>query len=173
MVVINGAKISGISDEVPTHPSLFEALNLSEDIDDIRLDITDLEALSLQLNQIKPDIIFHLAAQPIVKEGLDNPRRTFLSNSIGTMNVLEAVRIGFKPQAMVMITSDKAYRNNEWEWGYRESDELGGDDPYSASKGCAELIIRSYIKSFFSGDTNTNIASARAGNVIGGGDWSG
>ena len=110
-----GAKISGISDEVPTHPSLFEALNLSEDIDDIRLDITDLEALSLQLNQIKPDIIFHLAAQPIVKEGLDNPRRTFLSNSIGTMNVLEAVRIGFKPQAMVMITSDKAYRNNEWE----------------------------------------------------------
>jgi CDP-glucose 4,6-dehydratase len=167
-----GAKVTGISNEVPTTPSLYEALDLKADIEDIRLDITDFDALSVELNRIEPDIVFHLAAQPIVKEGLRNPSRTFLSNSIGTMHLLESVRVGFKPKAMVMITSDKAYRNNEWEWGYRESDELGGDDPYSASKGCAELIIRSYVTSFFSGETHPNIASARAGNVIGGGDWS-
>jgi len=168
-----GASVAGISDKIPTSPSLFEALNLTHYIEDIRLDMTDFDALTSAVNRIEPDIIFHLAAQPIVKESLKNPTRTFLSNTIGTMNILESVRTGFKPQAMVMITSDKAYRNNEWEWGYRESDELGGNDPYSASKGCAELIIRSYVTSFFKGTHEyPAIASARAGNVIGGGDWS-
>ncbi len=167
-----GANVWGISKDIPTNPSLFEALGLNEKVHDIRGNVKDAEFISKQINDIEPDIIFHLAAQPIVKEGILNPADTFLSNSIGTMNVLEAVRTGFKPRAIVLITSDKAYRNNEWQWGYRESDELGGDDPYSASKGCAELIIRSYIKSFFSDGIQPNIASARAGNVIGGGDWS-
>ncbi|MGC6367723.1 MAG: CDP-glucose 4,6-dehydratase [Candidatus Marinamargulisbacteria bacterium] len=167
-----GANVTGISKDVPTSPSLFDALSLSKNINDIRGNIKDLHFLSKAINEVKPDVIFHLAAQPIVKEGIQNPVETFLSNSIGTMNLLESIRLGHRPNAVVLITSDKAYRNNEWDWGYRESDELGGDDPYSASKGCAELIIRSYINSYFNNGDQTRFASARAGNVIGGGDWS-
>jgi CDP-glucose 4,6-dehydratase len=167
-----GAIVTGVSKDIPTSPSLFEALTLSKKMNDIRGNIKDLQFLLNTINEVKPDIIFHLAAQPIVKEGIQNPVETFLSNSIGTMNLLESIRLGHRPSAVVLITSDKAYRNNEWDWGYRESDELGGDDPYSASKGCAELIIRSYINSYFSNGDQTRVATARAGNVIGGGDWS-
>ncbi|MBT5953195.1 CDP-glucose 4,6-dehydratase [bacterium] len=168
-----GAKVTGLSDKVPTNPSLFDVLNLKDSISDIRIDITNYSSVLDEINKAAPDIVFHLAAQSIVNIGFSDPLGTFMSNAVGTMNVLEAIRVGDKPKAVVLITSDKAYKNKEWVWGYRESDELGGDDPYSASKGCAELIIQSYVKSFFKDKKGLpNIASARAGNVIGGGDWS-
>lgn len=167
-----GANIVGLADCVPTEPSHFAVCNLEKTITQYWVDIRDLETLSHVLRQEKPDFIFHLAAQALVQMSYDNPIQTLGVNSVGTMNILEALRCLDKHVAVVMVTSDKVYRNMEWKWGYRESDQLGGKDPYSASKGMAELVIDTYVESFFKDDhSNVSIGIARAGNVIGGGDW--
>ncbi len=134
-------------------------------------DIRDSESLIKYFSFIQPGIAFHLAAQPIVLESYENPHYTFETNVMGTVNFFEAVRQTKSVKAAVNITSDKCYQNNEWVWGYRESDPMGGKDPYSASKGCSELVTSAYLNSFFFKDSHCAIASARAGNVIGGGDW--
>jgi CDP-glucose 4,6-dehydratase len=169
---ILGANVTGISNNIPTNPSHYEAANIYDGIDDKRIDICDLESLKMIITNFQPEYVFHLAAQPLVRESYENPIQTYRSNVIGTLNMLEALRELKSKCAAVFITSDKCYDNVEWEWGYRENDTLGGPDPYSASKGAAEIIIKSHIKSFFSSDSSfVRIASARAGNVIGGGDW--
>ena len=167
-----GAEVTGYSIDVPSEPSLFEDLRLSEKITDIRGDVRDLNNLKNALADQNPDLIFHLAAQPIVRRSYDDPVETFTTNAIGSMNILEAVRESDSVKSMVMITSDKAYRNVEWIWGYKEDDLLGGEDPYSSSKGCAELIFYSYVNSYFKNNEKlSKLTTARAGNVIGGGDW--
>ncbi len=166
------ARICGVSKDIPTKPSLFEALSLKKNIIDKRLDIRDLAKLKKTINNFKPDFLFHLAAQPLVKKSYDDPVNTFTSNAIGTCNVLESVKFLKKRCNVVIITSDKSYKNLEILRGYRETDLLGGFDPYSASKGCAEFIIQSYVKSFYKNKKNLRLGVARAGNVIGGGDWS-
>ena len=164
-----GATVYGFSFDIPTQPSNFEVLGLRERISDIHGDIRDRKQLLNIMQDIKPEIVFHLAAQALVRKSYENAVETFETNALGTLNVLESIRTCTSVQAGVIITSDKCYRNVEWPWGYRETDTLGGEDPYSMSKGCAELIIYSYIQSFL--HNNPRIASARAGNVIGGGDW--
>ena len=167
-----GAEVSGIALNPPSHPSHFEAVNLAGQIDDHRLDIRDREILIKCVQQIKPDFVFHLAAQALVRPSYESPLDTLETNTMGSANLLEALRKLHKRVVAVMITSDKAYDNVEWVWGYRETDRLGGKDPYSASKGMAELVIRSYVNSFFNGqDSNVTVGITRAGNVIGGGDW--
>lgn len=166
-----GAKVSGISLGVPTEPSHFEAGGLAERVDDRRLDIRDGGALKALVKDIQPDFVFHLAAQALVRRSYADPADTWQTNTIGTLNVLEALRCLNNPCVAVLITSDKCYDNVEWVWGYRETDALGGPDPYSASKGAAELAIRSYVRSFFPADGMVRIGVGRAGNVIGGGDW--
>ncbi len=134
-------------------------------------DIRDLTAFTAYVKQVNPDIIFHLAAQPLVIESYHNPHYNFETNVMGTVNFFEAVRQCPSIKVAINVTTDKCYQNNEWLWGYRENEAMGGDDPYSASKGCSELITQSYTKSFFTKNSHTAVASARAGNVIGGGDW--
>jgi len=166
-----GAKVVGVALEPPSKPSHFEVLGLSETLEDNRLDIHNGEAIKQIVLQTEPDFVFHLAAQSLVRQSYDDPVATYQTNTIGTLNLLEALRPLKKKCTTVFITSDKCYKNVEWVWGYRETDALGGADPYSASKGAAELVIRSYVESFFPKDGNVRIAVARAGNVIGGGDW--
>ncbi len=167
-----GANVYGISNNIPTEPSHFKDAEISELIEDLRLDILKINELENAINNISPDFIFHLAAQPIVKESYVNPLKTWHSNTIGTLNILDILRKLKKSCIVVFITSDKAYDNQEWSWGYRENDRLGGADPYSASKGAAELAISSYFRSYFNdNDSPIRLASARAGNVVGGGDW--
>ena len=168
-----GAKVVGYSLEAPTNPNHFELLNL--DITSIKGNIKDLEHLNTVFQTYKPDIVFHLAAQALVKYSYENPIETYETNVIGTLKVFEASRIN-NVKAIVNITSDKAYENKEWVWGYRENDPMGGYDPYSSSKGCADILATSYRNSFFNikdykKTHNTLIATCRAGNVIGGGDW--
>lgn len=134
-------------------------------------DVRDKENLMAYFNEVQPDIAFHLAAQPLVIESYNNPHYNFETNLMGTVNFFEAVRHTASVKVAINVTTDKCYQNNEWIWGYRENDAMGGDDPYSASKGCSELITNSYIKSFFSKPGTAHVASGRAGNVIGGGDW--
>ncbi len=165
-----GAKVVGYSNEVPTNPSIFEAANLKEKIHYIEADINDFQTLNSSIIEAKPDVVFHLAAQPLVRLSYKTPIETYETNVIGTIKVLEAIRSVQTVRSAVMITTDKCYENREWEFGYREIDPMGGYDPYSSSKGAAELAISSYRKSFFQ-DSDTKISSARAGNVIGGGDW--
>lgn len=167
------AHVTGYSLNVPTHPSHFEELGLKERMQHREGDIRNLSSLKEAMQDCKPDIVFHLAAQAIVSESYKDPVKTFETNAIGTANILEAVRSCPSVRAVVMITSDKCYENVEWAFGYRENDRLGGKDPYSASKACAENIIYAYWNSFFSKDQKKTLAlsSARAGNVIGGGDW--
>ena len=165
-----GANILGISKGYSTNPSHFKDLNINSSIKHRKLDITNLNKLKKIFIKYQPDYVFHLAAQAIVSKSYDDPIATFNVNTIGTLNVLECLRNVKKCKA-VIITSDKSYKNLEIDRGYFETDILGGDDPYSGSKGAAELIINSYIKSFFK-DKKVNLAIARAGNVIGGGDWS-
>ena len=167
-----GAQVIGYSLDPIQEPSHFELLGLADEMIDIRGDIRDLDHFEKVVNEHKPQVIFHLAAQPIVSIGYDDPKLTFETNMNGMLTVLEAGRKAEFIETMVLITSDKAYRNVEWEWGYRENDELGGYDPYSASKGAAELVFRSYAKSYYMSEKLANIATTRAGNVIGGGDWS-
>jgi len=167
-----GASVTGIALDPPTKPNHFESGQLTDGIRDHRFDIRNLDAVEQAILEAKPDFVFHLAAQPIVGDSYDDPIKTWSTNVMGTINVLEALRKINHGCSAVIITSDKCYDNVEWEWGYRENDSLGGPDPYSASKGAAEIAIRSYVRSYFSGtDNRVRIASARAGNVIGGGDW--
>lgn len=170
-LVQKGAKLYGISKDIPTKPSLFETLGLEKEMEHILIDIRDLTSLKSEILRIEPDFIFHMAAQPIVSLSYQNPLETLTTNVIGTANVLEAVR-GLQNKCVVIcITSDKCYENVEWVWGYKETDMLGGKDVYSGSKGAAEIIIHSYYHSFIKKMPNIKMASVRAGNVIGGGDW--
>ena len=165
-----GAEVAGIADTVPTEPANFSVMGLDKHIRDLRADVRDRAAVGKHVCEFAPDVVFHLAAQALVRKSYDDPALTFETNMLGTMNVLEAVRVTPSVRACVCITSDKAYRNDEWVWGYREQDALGGHDPYSASKSCAEIIAHSYFTSFFQND-GPACATTRAGNVIGGGDW--
>lgn len=166
-----GARVVGVSLDPPSDPSHFVAAKLANGISDHRVDVTNQDQLEKVILSAQPDFVFHLAAQAIVRKSYDNPLRTWQTNVFGTLNVLEALRKLDKVCAAVIITSDKCYDNLEWVWGYRENDAMGGSDPYSASKAAAELAISSYIKSCLAESSPVRIASARAGNVIGGGDW--
>ena len=166
-----GANVIGLSDRIPTKPSHYLMIKSCFSHDG-RIDIKDKEALYNIINENKPDFVFHLAAQPIVLESYQDPLNTFHTNTLGTANILDALRRSNHKCIAVMITSDKCYDNVEWSYGYRETDSLGGKDPYSGSKGAAELVIRSYVQSFFKNtESNVRLAVGRAGNVIGGGDW--
>ena len=167
-----GAEVVGIALDPATEPSHFSSIHLSSRMKDLRIDIRDRASVEDAIVSVQPDFVFHLAAQALVRRSYDEPIESWQINVLGTLHVLEALRKLDKPCAAVIVTSDKCYDNTEWVWGYRETDAMGGPDPYSASKGAAELAIRSYIKSYFSKKTSkVRIASARAGNVIGGGDW--
>lgn len=167
-----GAEICGISNGVPTSPSLFEEADLGSLIEHHVVDVRDLGAVDKVLTDFKPDFLFHLAAQPIVSKSYMDPIETLTTNVVGTANLLECARKFTWPCSVIIITSDKAYDNVEWEWGYREIDPLGGKDVYSGSKGAAELVVKCYYHSFFAAKKpGLRLASARAGNVIGGGDW--
>lgn len=166
-----GAKVIGYSAYLPSEPCNFEVCNIPEHVRHIEGDVRDMEKLKAVFSEHSPDMVFHLAAQPIVRESYSNPKLTFDTNVGGTVNILECIRTSPGVKAAVIITSDKCYKNMEWVWGYRENDVLGGDDPYSASKTCAEIACRSYIESFFRNEKTAHIATTRAGNVIGGGDW--
>ena len=163
-----GAHITGFSDKVPTRPAHFPLLSL--EINDLRGDIRDKDAISAAIQETNPDIIFHLAAQPLVRLSYQEPIETFETNVLGTIHVMEAARKAGNCGVFVNITSDKCYENREWEHPYKETDHMGGYDPYSASKGCAELITSSWRRSFMEKEGKL-LASTRAGNVIGGGDW--
>lgn len=167
-----GADVIGISWDIPSEPSHFIEAGLSQQIKDHRFDIRESKKIVEFFDREQPDFVFHLAAQPLVRLSYAEPLLTYSSNVMGTANVLEGLRELKKECIAVLITSDKCYDNVEWVWGYKETDALGGPDPYSASKGAAELVIKSYIKSFFkSGESPVRIGIGRAGNVIGGGDW--
>jgi CDP-glucose 4,6-dehydratase len=165
-----GAEVAGFSIDVPTNPSVFGLLALGERISHHQGDVRDRHRLAQVLDEFKPEMVFHLAAQALVRRSYADPVLTFETNVLGMLNVLEAVRARPSIQVAVLITSDKAYRNVEWTWGYREIDELGGHDPYSGSKSCADILAQSYYHSFLR-HMATRVAIARAGNVIGGGDW--
>lgn len=166
-----GADVIGYSIDIPSRPSNFEVLNLEKRLHHIRGDINDIEQLNRVFEEFSPDIVFHLAAQSITRLSYDIPHETFWANLGGTVNILECIRMSKSVKAAVIVTSDKCYQNLEWMRGYREDDRLGGDDPYSASKGCAEIACHSYIKSFYSGEDSPRVSTSRPGNAIGGGDW--
>ena len=171
-----GARVVGYSLAPPTTPSLFDSCGLARALQDMRADIRDTEKLTAVILEFRPDLIFHLAAAPLVLESYENPLETFDVNVMGTLSLLEAVRRSRRTCAIVVVSTDKCYVNREWEYGYRENDPLGGHDPYSASKAAMEIAISSFRTSFFvhasaTGDGRVLVASARAGNVLGGGDW--
>lgn len=166
-----GANVVGVGLEPAQENALFYDASLGEICQDIRLDVRDHESLLSLVRVVQPDFVFHLAAQAIVSESYVDPRRTWETNVLGTLNLLESLRFLEKQCSVVLVTSDKAYENKEWVWGYRETDALGGKDPYSSSKAAAEILIKSYVASYFDGG-QVKIATGRAGNVIGGGDWS-
>lgn len=167
-----GAEVHGYSLDVPTTPAMFEQLEIADHVGHNIGDVRDIEALESLFNRIRPDFVFHLAAQAIVSTSYTDPLKTISTNIQGTANVLDILRRSAHRCVGVIITSDKCYQNVEWLWGYKETDRLGGKDIYSGSKGAAEIIFQSYYHSFFTGLGESNpIASARAGNVIGGGDW--
>ncbi len=166
-----GAEVKGFSLEPPTQPSLFEVAKLKDVINSEFGDIRNAEILAKIMSDFNPDIVIHMAAQSLVRLSYIDPITTYSTNVMGTLNLLEAARKCSKLRAIVNITTDKCYENREWEWGYREHEPMGGHDPYSNSKGCAELITSAYQKSFFNHSDSPALASARAGNVIGGGDW--
>lgn len=165
-----GARVTGVSLDPESTPNHWELLELS--IDDRRLDIRNAEAVQRLFSEIQPEVVFHLAAQPLVRRSYADPLMTWDTNVLGTANVLEACRHTPSIQAIVVMTTDKCYLNREWPWGYRENDRLGGHDPYSASKAATELLAASYRVSFFAEESAPLLATVRAGNVIGGGDWS-
>ncbi len=170
-----GAEVVGVSLDPPTSPSLYEQARVGDGMISLRQDIRDLEKIKSLFLEYRPEIVFHLAAQPLVRYSYREPVETYETNVMGTLHILEAMRACETVKAGVMITTDKCYENREWEWGYRENEPMGGHDPYSSSKGCAELLIASYRDSYFPAHDfhkhQTAIATARAGNVIGGGDW--
>ena len=166
-----GAKVHGYSLQPPTEPDLFTVARVAEGLaSHTTADIRDADALASALGNAAPDIVFHLAAQPLVRTSYREPVQTYAVNVMGTVNVLEAVRACKSVRAVVNVTTDKCYENKEWMWGYRESEPMGGRDPYSSSKGCAELVTAAYRDSFLAA-AGVAVATARAGNVIGGGDW--
>jgi|TARA_B100001093_G_scaffold160909_1_gene153326 CDP-glucose 4,6-dehydratase len=172
-LILLGAKVIGVSNNIPSVPSHFKLINLKKNIVNKQIDVVNLKELKKTFVNYKPDYVFHLAGQALVKNSFTDPVKTWKTNTIGTLNILESLKELNKKCIAVLITSDKSYKNLEIKRGYRESDILGGHDPYSASKAGAELVIQSHIKSFFPKEnTNTLICVARAGNVIGGGDWS-
>jgi CDP-glucose 4,6-dehydratase len=167
-----GARVTGFSVDVPTDPSLYELARVGEGMESIVADVRDREAVVAAVTAAAPEVVIHMAAQSLVRRSFGAPHETYETNVMGTVNVLDAVRLhGDTVRALVNVTSDKCYENREWEWGYRESEPMGGHDPYSNSKGCAELVTAAFRKSFFSDPDGARVASARAGNVIGGGDW--
>lgn len=170
-----GAKVTGYSLNPPSEVNMFDVADVGQGMQSIIGDVRDAKLLQQSLLAAKPDVVFHLAAQALVLHSYQEPVETYSTNVMGTVNVLEAVRNSDTVKSVVMVTSDKCYDNKEWHWGYRENDAMGGFDPYSSSKGCAELVTDSYRNSFFNADDyhehGVAIASARAGNVIGGGDW--
>lgn len=169
-----GAKVTGFALPPDTHPSHFDLIGLKRLTRHIEGDIRDIQAVDRAMDIAKPQMVFHLAAQALVRDSYDDPKKTFDTNIGGTVNVLESVRRSPTVRTVVMVTSDKCYENREWDWGYRESDKLGGHDPYSASKGAAEIVCTAYRLSFFHREgrgPHLGLATARAGNVIGGGDW--
>ena len=166
-----GANVIDYSLAPLTDEDHFILLNLENKITHIQGDILDLNKLTDVFNKYNPEIVFHLAAQALVQFSYDNPKHTFDTNVAGSVNVLEAIRASGSVRSFVYVTSDKAYKNKEWTWGYRENDELGGHDPYSASKAAAEIVFSSYNDSFFSKNPDIGVGTVRAGNVIGGGDW--
>lgn len=170
ILTLAGAKVTGYALEPPTSPSLFQAAGLEETMDSVTGDVRDLENLQQTFNRVQPQIVFHLAAQPIVRDSYKNPVYTYETNVMGTVNVLECVRLTDSVKSFLNVTTDKVYENREWEYGYRECDPLDGYDPYSNSKSCSELVTHSYQKSFFQ-DGQCAISTSRAGNVIGGGDF--
>lgn len=171
MLVNAGAIVTGYALEPPTNPSLFKIAGIEMDIHSIIGDIRDYQALKAAYDEAQPEIVIHLAAQPIVRESYRNPASTYETNVMGTVNILECVRNSDCAKSFLNVTTDKVYLNKEWEWGYRENDELDGYDPYSNSKSCSELVTHSYKNSFF-GEGQVAVSTARAGNVIGGGDFS-
>lgn len=169
------ANVIGYALSPPSHPSLFETAGVAEGMMSLQGDVRDASSLQNTIAQYKPEIIIHMAAQPLVRYSYQNPVETYTTNVIGTVNVLEAIRQTEGIRVIVNVTSDKCYENREWVWGYRENEAMGGHDPYSSSKGCAELVAAAYRNSYFSpqtyGEHGVGLASVRAGNVIGGGDW--
>lgn len=165
-----GAQLTGFALPAPTDPALFDVARVAEGMTSIIGDIRDREALTSALVAADPEIVIHMAAQPLVRASYDDPVGTYATNVMGTVHLLEAVRAASSVRAVCVVTTDKCYENREWVWGYREDEPMGGYDPYSNSKGCAELVTSAYRRSFFTG-SGPAIASARAGNVIGGGDW--
>lgn len=170
MLVNAGANVTGYSLTPPTTPSLFVAAGIGTDINSVIGDVRDYKALKMAFDNARPEIVIHLAAQPIVRDSYKDPAYTYETNVMGTVNILECVRNSSCVKSFLNVTTDKVYRNKEWKWGYRENDELDGYDPYSNSKSCSELVTHSYKSSFFS-DGHVAISTARAGNVIGGGDF--
>lgn len=170
MLVKAGASVTGYSLKPTTPPSLFELADIDKDVRSIIGDIRDYNALRQAFDECCPEIVLHLAAQPIVRDSYENPIYTYETNVIGTVNILECVRTSNCVKSFLNVTTDKVYLNKEWEWGYRENEELDGYDPYSNSKSCSELVTHSYKRSFFS-ERNVAVSTARAGNVIGGGDF--
>jgi len=170
-----GANVTGYSLPPPTNPNLFEIAHVADKMNSIIGDVRDLEHLISCFAENKPEIIIHMAAQSLVRVSYDNPVETYSTNVMGTVNVLEAVRHTDSVKVVIIVTSDKCYENQEWVWGYRENEPMGGHDPYSNSKGCAELVTSAYRQSYFDAERyplhGVAVASTRAGNVIGGGDW--
>jgi len=169
------ARVTGYALDPPTQPSLFEQARLANSVRSVRADIRDFGRLKTALAECRPTVIIHMAAQSVVRRGYDDPIDTYSSNVMGTVHLLEALRQLKQPCAVVNVTSDKCYENREWVWGYRENEPMGGRDPYSNSKACAELVTMAYRESFFPVDSvashGIGLASVRAGNAIGGGDW--
>ena len=166
------AVVAGLSDKVPSNPSNYEVSNIASLATEYQVDIRNANDVQKVVKEFQPDFVFHLAAQALVRDSYNSPLETLEVNALGSANILESLRILDKKVVAVMITSDKAYDNVEWVWGYRETDRLGGKDPYSASKGMAELAIKTYVESFFNQPSSqVRVGIARAGNVIGGGDW--
>lgn len=170
MLLLMGAEVTGYALEPPTEPALFKLCGLDQDMRTVTGDIRDLSLLLDTFKRIQPEIVIHMAAQPIVRESYKNPVYTYDVNVMGTVNVMECIRVTDSVKSFVNVTTDKVYLNREWEWGYRENEELKGYDPYSNSKSCSELVTYSYQKSFFT-DREVSVSTARAGNVIGGGDF--
>ena len=170
LLIMAGAQVTGYALEAPTEPSLFDMCKLSEGMSSIVGDVRDLSHMKNVFEEVQPEIVIHMAAQPLVRESYKNPVYTYETNVMGTVNVLECVRLTPSVKSFLNVTTDKVYRNREWEWGYRENEELNGYDPYSNSKSCSELVTSSYLNSFFT-DMDVAISTARAGNVIGGGDF--
>ena len=170
LLSLMGAEVTGYALKAPTEPSLFEIADIARDIHSVTGDVRDAAALKAAFDEARPEIVLHLAAQPIVRESYRNPAYTYETNVMGTVNILECVRGSETVRSFLNVTTDKAYLNREWAWGYRENEELDGFDPYSNSKSCSELVTHSYKNSFFA-DGRAAISTARAGNVIGGGDF--